>query len=134
VFDWLRLFKKTSFYIKLLIETFKDIRYFVIVLAVCLVTIGCAMYMLELNKDADAANIISPLSNNFIIDVIYNQYMLSLGEFAMDGFDDHPQSWAAYVFFLAATFVTQITFLNMLIAIMGDTFGRVIENQNQYGL
>ena len=52
----------------------------------------------------------------------------------MDGFDDHPQTYAAYLIFLTATFVTQITFLNMLIAIMGDTFGRVIENQAQYGL
>ena len=65
---------------------------------------------------------------------MYNQYMMSLGEFAMDGFDDHPQTYAAYLIFLTATFVTQITFLNMLIAIMGDTFGRVIENQAQYGL
>jgi len=30
-------------------------------------------------------------------------------------------------FFIAATFITSITFLNMLIAIMGDTFSRVTE-------
>ena len=32
--------------------------------------------------------------------------------------------------FLAATFFTQITMLNMLIAIMGDSFERVIENRD----
>ena len=32
-----------------------------------------------------------------------------------------------YVFFLVATFLTAITALNMLIAIMGDTFGKVLE-------
>ena len=35
-----------------------------------------------------------------------------------------------YLLFFAATFMTQITILNMLIAIMGDTFERVIENKD----
>lgn len=52
----------------------------------------------------------------------------------MDGFKEHPEMAICYVFFLTATFVTQLTFLNMLIAIMGDTFGRVIESKAQYGL
>ena len=52
----------------------------------------------------------------------------------MDGFDDHPEMSLVYLFFTLATFFTQITFLNMLIAIMGDTFGRVIENKANYGL
>ena len=60
--------------------------------------------------------------------------MLSLGEFTMDGFDDHPQMLLAYLFFVLATFFTSITFLNMLVAIMGDTFGRVFENRAQFGL
>ena len=32
--------------------------------------------------------------------------------------------------FVAATFITQLVMLNMLIAIMGDTFERVIENRD----
>lgn len=51
VFDWLRLFEKTSFYIKLIVETFRDITYFLIVLMAAFITIGCSMYMLEMNKD-----------------------------------------------------------------------------------
>ena len=54
VFEWFKLFKKTSFYIKLVIETFNDIRYFIIIFAAVLITIGCAMYMLQLNKASDA--------------------------------------------------------------------------------
>ena len=34
---------------------------------------------------------------------------------------------APLVIFMLSTFITQITFLNMLIAIMGDTFDRVTE-------
>ena len=60
--------------------------------------------------------------------------MMSLGEFSIDGFGDHPEMLCCFIFFLSATFVTQLTFLNMLIAIMGDTFGRVIENKAHYAL
>ena len=36
--------------------------------------------------------------------------------------------------FIVATFLTQITILNMLIAIMGDTFGKVTDIKEQAGL
>ena len=36
--------------------------------------------------------------------------------------------------FIAATFLTQVTIFNMLIAIMGDTFGKVTEIKEQSGL
>jgi hypothetical protein len=90
--------------------------------------------MLQLNQADGAGDIVEAVFGHFFLDSIYNQYMMSLGEFTMDGFGDHPEMIICYLFFLTATFVTQLTFLNMLIAIMGDTFGRVIENKNQYGL
>ena len=37
---------------------------------------------------------------------------------------------ALYIFFILATFLIQIVFLNMLIAIMGDTFSKVTENKD----
>lgn len=60
---------------------------------------------------------------------MFNQYLLSLGEFSMDNFSDNPQAIICYIVFIGATFITQLTMLNMLIAIMGDTFGRIIEDK-----
>ena len=61
--------------------------------------------------------------------------MLALGEFTIDAFeDDTPQVYLCYMFFLGATFFTQITFLNMLIALMGDTYGKVMEAKETYQL
>ena len=60
--------------------------------------------------------------------------MLMLGEFDMDGFVDHANLSICYMIFLFSTFITQITFLNMLIAIMGDTFERVISQRTTYSL
>ena len=39
--------------------------------------------------------------------------------------------WALFIF---TTFISQITFLNMLIAIMGDTFDRVMDQKPSYSL
>ena len=38
------------------------------------------------------------------------------------------------IIFVGATFFTQITMLNMLIAIMGDTFDRAMENKTRFGI
>ena len=91
------------------------------------------MYMLQLNRTEENA-IIDEVFGIWILDTLYNQYMLSLGEFSIDNFDDNPQTFLCYCIFLLATFITQITFLNMLIALMGDTFGRVIESKERFGL
>ena len=39
--------------------------------------------------------------------------------------------WSLFIF---TTFISQITFLNMLIAIMGDTFDRVMDQKPTYSL
>lgn len=60
--------------------------------------------------------------------------MLGLGDFytipmAFSDFKD-----LEWVYFILATFLTQIVFLNMLIAIMGDTFDRLTEKKSRNGL
>ena len=57
--------------------------------------------------------------------------MMSLGEFEHP-FDDHPQWYLCWIFLLAATFFTTITMLNMLLAIMGNTFDNVMEKRAVY--
>lgn len=70
----------------------------------------------------------------WFLNAFYNQYMLSLGEFNYGNYESGPQTYLCYAFFLCATFLTQITFLNMLIALMGDTFAKVMEQKEQFGL
>ena len=62
--------------------------------------------------------------------------MLSLGDFVdtLEGYENHPQSLLVWILFLVTTFVTQITMLNMLIAIMGNTFDNVIERKSIYAI
>ena len=57
--------------------------------------------------------------------------MVALGEFGpTEAYtEESKHSIFAWLIFGFATIFTQIIILNMLIAIMGDTFDRVIENQ-----
>ena len=135
VIDWLRLFDVTSFYVTLITRTVYDIAYFGLILCVMILFIGSATYMLQLNADeSEEASIIAPYFDNFIVDSILNQYLLILGEFHMDGFETHIHPALCFTFFFVTTFIMQITFLNMLIAIMGDTFDRVIEQRPTFSL
>ena len=53
IIDWLRLFDNTSFYVTLIVKTFVDIAYFLLIILLLLVYVGNAMYMLHLNADHD---------------------------------------------------------------------------------
>ena len=72
------------------------------------------------------------LTGYFILDALMNQYFLALGEFHLENFSDHPHAFLVYFFFVMATLFTQVTILNMVIAIMGDTFGKVMDNKVVY--
>ena len=53
------------------------------------------------------------------------EYLLTLGEFDLDHLiesDDRPYPM---LMFILSTFMVQIVILNMLIAIMGDTYDKV---------
>lgn len=131
VFDWLRLFEKTAFYILLVGETFVEISAFMILLFVALLMFGVPMIMLNLNRSKEDDNVvIAEAFGHWSVDMLVNQYMLSLGEFNYENFADQPNAAFCFGFFIASTFITQLVMLNMLIAIMGDTFERVIENRD----
>jgi len=58
---------------------------------------------------------------------IHYIYTQSLGDYNFDMFNDHPQGWLYWFFFYMSTIFIQITLLNLIIAIMGDSFERIVE-------
>ena len=53
--------------------------------------------------------------------------MLALGEFNIENFGLNQNDPFVWILFLLSTFIAQIMFLNMLIAVMADTFEKVNE-------
>ena len=70
---------------------------------------------------------------NPIADAFLNQYLLFLGDFITTSYtgSNNVIIWSIFVF---ATFFSLVMTLNMLIAIMGDTFDAVTENSQQASL
>ena len=63
-FYWLRLFDSTSFYVRLIVETISDIKYFIILFVIILLTFGNALYILSIGKEDPLYKSYS--TNNFI--------------------------------------------------------------------
>ena len=132
-YDWLKLFESTSFFISLIGFTFRDITWFMILFAVALIAFAVPMSMLDLNRNGDEV-LIGTSFGWWFIDGIINQYLLSLGEFAsLETMGESPDTTRlAMAFFILSTGFTSVTMLNMLIAIMGDSFAYATENKDKF--
>ena len=128
VFDWLRLFDNTAFFVLLVVETAWSIRHFMMILVVWYMMFGSAFYILNMNSETDEEEILPHISGFWVFDAFMGQYELSLGEFMSDGYRaTEGNRFLVYLLFFASTFLIQIMFLNMLIAIMGDAFDHATE-------
>ena len=131
VFDWLRLFDTTTFYIKLILVTLVDILPFFLILPFFMLMFGTSLHILSLSREEDNS-IVDPFMSNWVLDILVNEYLLALGEFTMDNFAGEPNSALITLLFILASFLTTVTALNMLIAIMADTFGKVLEAHEKH--
>ena len=68
LFDWLRLFESTGFYVSLLTNTLVDIEYFLVLFVIGLAMFGSSMFMLQNNISYGGETFIKPTFNNFLID------------------------------------------------------------------
>ena len=132
MFYWLRIFASTAFFYKLLTQTLVDITAFLVMLIVVLAMSANLFYITNIwrksqydvwmkSKYAEGVYDETIEGESFVSSLLYS-YNLSLGEFGQDNFDGY--TWTLFIF---ATFIVQITFMNMLIAIMGDTFDKVTD-------
>ena len=135
VFYWMRLFSKTSFYIRLILETLNDVKYFLILFMTMLMLFGNATYIMNQGRTADG-QIYKNMFNFAPIDVVLDQFRIANGDHDVitEGMQVESKDMVMWVFFVMSVLLTQITFLNMLIGIMGETFGRVSENREQMAL
>jgi len=85
-FDWMRLFDLTSFYVLLILQTIKDIAAFLLLLLMSLVLFGVPMIILNMNRSEDQL-VVDEIFGSWIQNMFINQYLLALGEFNVDNFN-----------------------------------------------
>ena len=128
LFYWLRLFESTAAFIRMLYEIIEDVKPFLTFLVIAIAMFANSMLLLDQNRRLLKADnedgIISSIFGIAFLDSYVRTYLVALGEFDIDNYEG-PDSALSWIFFLLATFIAQIIFMNLLIAIMGDTFDRV---------
>ena len=105
---------------------------FLIIMIVWYMTFGTAFYIVNLSRVTEDGKFIDDITGIWFIDAFESQYELGLGEFKLDNYnnDGSYQVKLCYILFIGSTFLIMIVFLNMLIAIMGDTYAQVSSEAN----
>ena len=108
-------------------EISADITNFLFILFVGIIGFGVSFYALSNNNDNVDDRFINGIFDSFLY-----SYKLVLGEFDLDKFEKSTNKILLWVLFIICSLFTMIILLNMLIAIMGDSFNRVNEeSENQ---
>merc|ERR1739844_153640 len=76
-------------------------------------------------SDANMIRIFGVLS----LDAFVSQYQIQEDDLMLQAYDEANSRKLLIGLFFASTFLIQIVFLNMLIAIMGDAFGQAVDNK-----
>ena len=105
VFDWMRLFEGTSFYVLLIIQTIKEIKFFMLLVVISMITFGLPMSFLNLHRSSEEL-IIEDSFPNFIPNMLMNQYFLALGEFDNNNLAVSSHAGLISIFFVMATLMT----------------------------
>jgi hypothetical protein len=122
LFSWLRgitffrLFERTRYLIKLIMEASVDILSFFVLLFYSTLAFAFIMQSVDHSKVPLEGTIeYQPLENYFL-----TSYIQNLGEFS-----ESPTNALTWVIFIIISIVNPVIMLNLLISIMGDTYGRV---------
>ena len=126
----MNLSTKYSFYIKLIKATIYDVTIFTSILIVLFMMLANALMILNEGRYQDV-KFVQQIFSLKPFDALMNQYMLALGEYDFENFGLNQNDKSVWFIFLMATCGTQIVLLNMLIAIMGDTFNQVSDTKKQ---
>ena len=114
---FLRIFRQTGFFIKMLVQVIDVSRIFFLIYLVILSTFGCVEYIL------------SDKEHKFPYFINAN-YLLGLGEFETE-WDSYKAPETMQIFFLIATLMISIVMLNLLIAIVSTAYEDVIVTQQE---
>ena len=85
VLDWCKLFGPTSFFVRLILETISDIKYFMIIMTIWYMLFGTAFYLLNLSRSGDTS-FVPNIFGFWVFDAFESMYELGLGEFQLDGY------------------------------------------------
>ena len=134
LFFWLRLFEKTAFFLDLIGQTFTDSNFMAFAMTTGLMILGftCLFWIFNMNRAEVHENgdlYEEQIEGNEFVNSFLFTYITSMGEYSNNFRGDNE--YFLLIIFFAVTLLIQNMFMTMLIAIMSDTFQKVLENKQQ---
>jgi len=123
LFYFLRIFKPTASFMRMVSEILKDMSTFTFILFLAFFAIANSFYIL----DGGPSEKTERVSGETYSLTWLTAYQAGLGAFGTDDYDDSSHRGMLWTVFFICTFLIQIVLLNLLIALMGDTFDKVQE-------
>ena len=122
---FLRMFRSSSKFISMIVAVIADMKIFLAVFIISLITFSQSMYIISNNQPADQKFI-----NNIFESMLFT-YRISLGDWDVTGFGSLDTQIIMTLFILSSFFLC-VVMLNLLIAIISDTYAAVEETaENQ---
>ena len=132
IIQWLRLFRNYGFFMDLLIKTMNDVNFkpFFIVTSLMILSSANLFWILNIGRARYGGPENSPIFDSYMeydfLNALFFTYINVMGEYRIEGLQGEHKTFM-WVIFFGATFLIQITFLNMLIAIMQNSFQQALE-------
>jgi len=138
VFYWCRIFSSLAYYVKLILQTLIDSGAFMFMCLIVCIAFGVFFIGADQALESATGHIyMAPFFGEVYLDAVVDVYIVG----ALGNLDDgrfrrgaKPLQRATMMMFLLSTFMTQVVFMNMLIAIMGDTYNAVYDGAVENGL
>lgn len=135
VFYWFRLFSSYAYYVRLIMRTIYDSRKFMNLVVIILISFGNFIYVADVNNYKTGAAYAGTYFDVPFLDAIISVYDFgALGDISIDSYLVGYETKSMMFMFLLATFMVAVVFMNMLIAIMSNTFTQVLNSAGEAGL
>jgi len=121
---FMRIFSNTGYLIRMIIIVIRDMKSFLLVLLIGLVAFGDTFLSIAKGNEDIGATI---FTDNFVGSIIYT-YNIILGGFDMGDYEDSFAYVLAVTIFILCTVFNMIVMLNLLIAIISESFANVNSN------
>jgi hypothetical protein len=125
---FLRIFKNTGYFIKMIVEVIKDMKSSLLVLLITVAAFGNTFSVISKGNEslpnAEKDNLV--FTAGFLDGLLFT-YRMILGDFDTTGFGEIAVGTVTTLFILCTVF-NMIIMLNLLIAVISDTYERVAAN------
>ena len=96
-----------------------------------IVTCAFANVYFVIDSGDKSSEYVGLYTSNILINNFIEMYQISIGNFNMDNYSNGTNSFIIWTFFLMASFIIVVVFMNLLVGIMSNTLNNVTEAEEE---